>query len=128
MNNNEQEALLKEVLGENDILILKSVQAVNYKPHQYMIGARHVKHASDNFGGMLGEQTLKAVQCAHPGCAVPYEEHTYDTVAFLQLKRNCTNDEIKPLMLVMSQKIEETKCGVDGFVFVDTPEKFRINE
>ena len=107
-----------------DTLICYDVTNVNHKPHPYMVGSKHVTHASKYYGGMLGEATLKAVKCAYPNCNFSYEEHTSDKVIFLQLKDNVT----KELIQTVFDKIIETlpKKSFDGFSFIESKEKYRI--
>lgn len=102
------------------------VTRVNLKPHPYRVGARHIDHASKNHGGMLGEATLKAVPCAHPGCTLSYEEHVSDLVCFLQMKRNVYHRKAQ----VEFQKFFD-KWGdniIDGFAFVETEENYRFTD
>lgn len=90
-----------------------------------MIGPKHVHHASEHHHGMLGVETLRAVPCAHPGCRLSYDEHTCDSVAFLQLKKNLTNDEAKIILQGCEPIMKE--LHIDGFCLVETEEKFRIS-
>ena len=125
MNNEEKCTKIQEHLDKKqDLFKCLSVMDVNHKPHPYMIGSRHVVHASDNHGGMLGKTTLETVPCAHPGCNTDYDQHTSDNVAFLQHLRDGTNDEANKIMKAMVKAVGETL--VDGFTFVETKEKFRI--
>ncbi len=122
----EKAKKIRELLSEQDLYDVKDVMGVNHKPHPYMIGTAHITYASKNCGGMIGEETLKNVRCAHPHCNLPYEEHTSDTVCFLQLKRNGTNAEANVILKALVTKIGDN--FVDGFAFVESPEKYRINE
>ena len=101
-----------------------NVDTINHKPHRYMIGPKHIQHASDKHGGMLGTATLEAVHCAYPNCNSSYEEHTSDKVAFLQLKRDGenkeANDELKKIVDIMKEN------KIDGVVMVETDEQYRI--
>jgi hypothetical protein len=105
-------------------LKLMRIESVNFKPHPFMIGTKHVVHASDHCCGMLGEETMRAVPCAHPGCRSPYEAHVHDTVAMIQLTRNATNEEVQAVLKPLCADFEAD--GIDGFTFVETPDKFRI--
>lgn len=126
MNRDELEKKAKVFFEDCDIFTMLSVEHVNHDPHPYVIGPKHIAHASDKHCGMLGEETLKAIPCAHPRCQVPYDQHTSDTVMFLQLKREATNNEVaaklKELVTVVDEK------SFDGVSFVDTKEKFRITK
>jgi hypothetical protein len=74
---------------------------------------------------MLGEETLKAVPCAHPRCTISYAEHTSDRVCFLKLKRDTTNKELSEALKALVDILGEKY--LDGFSFIETEEKFRIN-
>jgi len=64
--------------------------------------------------------------CAAKGCTLTYEEHKFDTVIFLSLKRNGTNTEAKKALELI--KDDMIKDNIDGLVMVETEEKFRIDE
>ena len=113
-----------EAFGDQDIFTVKNVMAVNHKPHAFMIGTRHIKHASDNYGGMLGEETLREIPCAMKNCNVPYDEHTADDVCFLQLRRDANSDEVTKLMKKVVDTLGEQYF--DGFCFVETEAKYRV--
>ena len=132
MNDQDREAKITEVLATQDLYRCKSVDNINHNPHPYMIGPKHVVYASDNHSGRLGEDAILAGEkagkcnCAHPGCNIPYESHSKgNKVAFLQLLRNGTNDEASKVLKDLVDQLGEN--FVEGFVFVDTDEKFRIN-
>lgn len=57
-------------------------------------------------------------------CYIPFDEHTCDTVAFLQLTRNTDNIEVSTLLKNISSEIDSS--FIDGFAFVETEENFRI--
>jgi len=132
MNDQEKSDHISEKLAGQDLYICKSVMNINQHPHPYMIGTRHIVYASDNWSGMLSKEAIIAgetagkCKCAHPGCNLPYEDHLVgDKVAFLQQLRNGTNDEANKILKDLVDELGED--FVDGFSFVDTPEKFRIN-
>lgn len=124
MENSEKEQKIRENL-KGDIFILKSVENINHKPHPYTIGLKHIVYASDHQGSMLDKETCRKVRCAHPNCHVPYDEHTSDCIAFLQLTKNTTQKMAQKVLKSLADAIGE-KC-IDGFCFVETNEKFRIN-
>lgn len=111
---------------DSNLFILKSIQHVNYKPHPYVIGSKHVAYAADHYGGMLGKETLEKIPCAEKGCQLPYDEHTSDKVMFLQLKRDTTGKEAGTFLMQMEDEIKQD--GIDGFAFVETPENFKFTE
>jgi hypothetical protein len=108
-----------------DLFTVKSVTEVNHQPHQYMIGPKHITHAGDKHGGMLGLETLRAVRCAVPHCQLSYDEHKFDRVLFLQLRRHATNEEASKLLKDLAPTLEQNH--IDGVSFVETPEKFRFS-
>ena len=89
-----------------------------------MIGPKHIAYASDHHSGMLGEETLRVVKCAHPGCISSYDEHTSDKVMFFSLTRNCSNQEANDALKKLVKLLEKNK--IDGIAFVETPEEFRV--
>jgi hypothetical protein len=93
-----------------------TVDHVNFKPHPFTIGSRHVTHAADHCGGRIGDETIKAVPCAHPGCRLAYEDHTSDHVIFVKLIKNCKQDEVRECLKAVIE--ESKKDKIDGFAFV----------
>ena len=115
---------VQKILDESGLFKFLNVDTINHKPHPFMIGTRHVTHASKHHGGMLGQATLDAIPCSHPKCVLSHDAHTSDKVAFLQLTRDATNDEANDVLKQLAPIIEKEK--VNGFVFVESDEKFRI--
>jgi hypothetical protein len=128
MNKEQKEAKINELLKEQDVFVLKNIEHVNHNPHPFMIGHRHVAYASDNCSGILDKRALNHYGCAQVvkgrTCGLSYEEHTSDEVGFLQLKRNATNNEVSGILKKLVDELGEK--FIDGFAFVDTKEKFRI--
>lgn len=124
----ELKTVVDGLLADSDLFICKNVMAINHKPHRYVIGARHVTWASRNSGGMLSEAAIEraekeGVHCEYPSCRVPFKDHTYVSACFLQLKRNCTKEEAQEALQAI---VQATSPELEGIVFVETPEKFRI--
>lgn len=119
---------LNEIAGNflkgQDAFVLEEIQRVNFKPHPYTIGAKHVAYASDNNSGMLTDDVCKKIPCAHRGCNLSYEEHTSDCVAFLKLLRNVGKEEAQKILNELL--VDVLGKEVDGVAFIETPEKFRI--
>lgn len=124
MTNDQKIITITKALGDQDVFKVKDVININYNPHPFVIGAEHVAHAADHCGGMLIETTLNAIPCAHPGCNLYYKNHTSDTVCALQLLRNATKEEANIILKTIVDKIDNL---IDGFIFVETAEQFRIN-
>lgn len=117
---------MNELLAPGGLLKVLSIGEINHRPHQYIVGPKHIAHAADHHGGMLGEETLKAVHCAYPGCTASYEEHVSDKVAFLQLQRDGKDEEANTELKKIVDLMAADK--VDGFVMVETDEKYRITK
>jgi len=121
----EKEKGLQELLTDFEVV---SIDNVNHKPHAYMIGPKHVVYASDNCGGGLFKDCIERaekdnkVHCYQKNCTLTYSEHTYDTVAFLKLRRNLTSKEAQE---ELSKTVEYGKDnGIDGFLFVENEYDF----
>ena len=125
VNEDVLKARYSALLGQDLVKVL-AVRGANHKPHPFMIGPAHIKHAADNCGHMLGEATLKAVGCAHPGCTTPYEEHTWDNVLFLQLTRDCKHSELNELVKRVKLGDAMTADQLDGLAFVES--SFQIEQ
>lgn len=113
-------------LPKTDFAIIDSINSINFKPHPYTIGTRHIKEAQ-KYGGILDKRTLKDVRCAVPYCNLSYEEHTSDRVAFIKLTRDCSNNEMTHWLQKLVDKWTTVE-KVDGFIFVETIEGFRIGK
>lgn len=114
----------KKYFNDSEALRLKEIMSVNHDPHPFMIGSEHIVHADKHNNGILSKEVMEEVGCAHPGCNLSYDEHTFNTVLFIQLKRDVTNIEITNELRKMADDMLEDK--IDGFVMVETEEKFRI--
>lgn len=104
----------------------QSIDNVNHNtPHPFTIGPRHIEPASERHGWYAWRRRLQSCAlCAHPGCRMPYDQHTWNTVLFLSLKRDMTNAEANEELKAVS--VDMLADGIDGFVLVETEEKFRI--
>lgn len=118
--------LINEVLAVNKVFITLNIMNINHKPHQFMIGPKHITYASDNYCGILGIDTLKVVPCAYPKCNMMYHEHTSNKAIFLQLQKNTTNQEASNEMVGIKEILEANK--IDSVVLVDTKEKFKVSK
>jgi hypothetical protein len=96
---------------------LRMVAHCNFKPHPFVVGLRHVAHAADKCGGWLGEATLAAVPCAHPGCGKMHAAHTSDLVAFVEIDRDCTNKEAAAALFALKGDLEAVDAV--GFAFIE---------
>ncbi len=113
-------------LPKSDFAFVDSITNINFKPHPYTIGPKHVE-AAQKYGGILDEEVIKEIKCAVPHCQLSYGQHTSDRVAFVKLTRNCSNEEMQEwLKDLVNNWIPTQKPKIDGFGFVETEEKFRI--
>lgn len=118
-----------EGLLKDGPFIVKSITGVNHRPHPYVIGPRHIGWASDHWNGMLGKAAIKDFEahgghCAHPNCTLPLDQHTYDTVLFLSLKKDVLKEDARDILAPVGEQMQKDK--IDGLCFVETPEKYRI--
>jgi hypothetical protein len=111
------------IVAATSVFKLHDITQINHKPHTFMVGPRHVAHASDHCGGKLGEETMKAVTCAHPGCGMPYEAHTSDRVMALKLVTNASNEEAQQALKDIVAATEH-EYHIDGFVFIKSEFNF----
>lgn len=126
MDKKEKLEKINSLLKVNGLFIGLSMDNINHKPHNYTIGSEHVKYAAEKHGGMLGEETCRKVRCARPNCNVPYDDHTSDEICFLKLTRSITNEEAKTELKNLVDTLGEK--FLDGFSFIETPEKFRMGD
>jgi len=142
MTNKEKEKKITEALNKQDVFLVKSVDDINHKPHPYCITEKHleyndsmylgdeqIKKMESTHGDMCGmysngKETINKYRYGYTRCNVPYGEHTSDNVCFLQLKRNTTNAEANVILKQLVDDVGEK--FVDGFAFVETEDKFRI--
>jgi hypothetical protein len=101
---------------------------VNIRPHPFVVGPNHVTYAVDNNSGRLDESVMNKIPCAE--CNRPYSEHQFDTVAVVKLKRDCKAKELQDFLGALPRttdgKAVVADIVIDGFVFAETEEKFRI--
>lgn len=118
MKKEDLEAKYKEMIESSGVLILHDAKLeINHRPHPFTIGPKHVAHAADHHCGKLGDETVKAIPCAHRNCGMAYEEHTHDTVMAIMLARDATQDEVREILIqVVDAGLEED--GIDGVIFV----------
>lgn len=120
MGNEKLEKKYRPSMESSGVLVLRDVITVNHKPHPFMVGPKHVAHASDHCGGMLGEETLNKIPCSARGCGMPYKDHTYDTVIAVSLARDCIQADIQSTLEEFCKEndaaIKHDK--IDGFIFV----------
>ena len=122
----EIKKLLQEKLAPE--FTVMSIDTINHKPHPYCITPQHLKHNPHSI--YLGEEQIQQMEstrgsmCGVPGCNLKYDKHTSDKVCALQLTRNLTQKEAQDKLKSVLDILSENK--IDGFMFVDTPEKFRI--
>jgi len=98
-------------------------------PHPYCIGSRHVTHAADHFGGMLGQDAIESaekqgIRCCTKGCNLSYAEHEQALLVAckeeLQIDGK-TNPELNKWLLTVKNKIGPTGKYA-GFAFISYKE------
>lgn len=147
MKKSEKVEQLQEIL--KDLFIVVGIDPLNFRVngepgHPFTIGPEHVAYAHDHHNGIMDESVCEKIPCKarslHPRfrkilvpgeskggiCNQPRSAHAHDTVVFLKLKRDTTKSEAGELMLKAEVFFKEN--DIDGFIFVETPEKFRIAE
>ena len=126
MSDKELKEKYEKIFKDDEVFSFKDLMNVNQQPHTFMIGPKHVTHAADNHGGMLGKETTNKIPCAMKGCDLMYDDHTKgDKVLFLQLKRDATNDEANEIIQPLAEGLKAD--GIDGLTFIETEEKYRIS-
>jgi hypothetical protein len=95
-------------------------------PHAYCIGTRHVTFAADKFGGMLGNEAIRAgekkgIRCEVKGCNLTFEQHEKALLiackAELKDKDGQANPELHAYLLACKENCE--KDGFVGFAFIE---------
>jgi hypothetical protein len=98
-------------------------------PHPYTIGPKHVAHAADHHGGILGQHAIETgerngIRCQHRGCTLSYAEHKQALLvecnAPLQVEENgekVTAPELRAYLMKCKPLCEEDKY--EGFAFLD---------
>jgi len=108
-----------------DEFTVKDIMGVNHQPHPYTIGAKHVAAAAGR-GGVLSEDICDEMTCAVPGCDLTAKDHTCDMACFLQQRKSMRQSVAKASLQRIVDIVAERGETVDGFTFVETPEKFRF--
>jgi len=119
--------LWKEMIEKNKFLKFKDIIAANFDPHPVMISPTHIEYANNHNGGIIDESVLKEIGCKHVGgCNIPFDEHRHDNILLLQLRDNCTKEDITEHISSLKSDMKSDK--ITGLTFVDTPEEYRIKE
>ncbi len=99
--------------------------------HGYMIGAKHVAHASDKFGGALSDESIRdgekaGIMCAHCHGQMSYDEHKSVLLIAIDSPKelNELKDKIHPYLLKIKPMAEED--GYAGFAFMQRKEWLRV--
>jgi hypothetical protein len=113
---------------DTTVLKIKDIHGVNFDPHPYVIGNTHITRNKSMY---LGSDQIREMEREHgpmcyykssrrgsPRCSVPYDDHKSDTVAFVELQKDVTSDEVGTELMKLKDKFEEEK--IDGFAFIDT--------
>lgn len=115
---------------EVDGFKVHDITTINHKPHPFVIGPKHVAFCADNYGGMLGDACTNDERfpaCSAPGCYLTMREHTSNKVMAVMLTKNLSQEEAQQsLKRYVDAGMEDD--GIEGFVFIESPEEFRIEE
>lgn len=96
-------------------------------PHPYCITNWHVAEAADHWGGMLGEEAIKAAEqkgaccdiCRHRGPILKFEQHENQVTLFIRILAGIRNlNEIDGLhKYLFENKATFEGLGIQGFAF-----------
>ena len=105
--------------GESERGNFKVIDTIGV-PHPYMITDKHVVHASDYYGGRLGERAIKSgeelgIICGVPGCNLSWEEHKQ--ALLVECKKDLDCQELRDYLKSIVDEVEEN--GYVGFTFLD---------
>lgn len=123
------------------LFTVDAVHSCNFKVdglqgHPFTIGPEHVTHASDHCEGILGQETIDVIPCAHEDhppryghirptkCGRPAHTHTHDIVLFVKLVRNLGNKEAADALFAI--KPDMIADGVAGVGFLNMGKGFDI--
>jgi hypothetical protein len=113
-----------------DLQKIKKVQL----PHPYCITPRHVGVASDDFGGMLGEDAIRAAEkegaycdicvelsSSHGDKVLRYDEHESRLSLYIRVPNNRANlNDIPGLHeYLFKNKAAFEAAGINGFAFAN---------
>ena len=116
MNNEELTQLATKAFEAYPKIKVFAVYDVNHRPHAFTIGPKAVAEAHDNHSGMLTEEVVNKVGCEFPGgCDLSYEEHTHDTVCFLEFLEDISEAELNEALQAATPSLEKY---TDGYGFV----------
>jgi hypothetical protein len=93
-------------------------------PHPYCIGTKHVVHASDHFGGMLGDEVIRSLEklrgpsCEVRGCNLPYDQHEQALLVAVNSWKSLQELESELRAYLLSIKEQCEAEGYVGFAFV----------
>lgn len=93
--------------------------------HPFVVGSKHIEHASKYHSNRLGEATVNAVPCAE--CGLDYAAHISDRVMFFQLTRHATQQELTDWAQNVQLEAYFAEHSIDGLAFMETPENYRFS-
>lgn len=110
---------------------IKGIKKVRI-PHPYCITPKHVSHASNHYGGILGKDTIidaekhgakcdtcKKANKKHGSPILTFEEHIASKTLFIEVPQNKDLNNVKglPEYLMKIKPIAES-LHIDGFAFL----------
>lgn len=124
MNKEQLLTIFSNILSEKNILRSRGFDEQNYKPHQFVVGAKHTIAADKENNGILTEEILERIPCEHIGCNMKYEEHTSDKTLILQLTRDASSLEVNEELIKIKQSLVDYK--IKSVAFADTEEGYKF--
>jgi len=123
MNKEDIITQISDILKESGVLRVGGIKEENFKPHQFRVGAKHIKAADEENEGVLTEEICQRIRCEQPYCNLKYEEHTADKELVLQLARDVTETEVKGELAKLAGAIK--RCGIKQIAFAESAEDFK---
>lgn len=108
----------KGLVNATDMFVFRSITAVNYTPHPFVLGPAHEDLAKE-FPDCTPEEIAAKRRCYHPECNLPYAAHTFDRIIALSLTRDINQAECSATLEGIAAAGFE-KDGIEGYVFIDS--------
>lgn len=132
MDDKEKLEKVQDLLKDQDLFTALSIERVNHKPHPFCIGPEHIERYALNtqkgcamYVDSTGRYTNGYKKGFHK-CGLPLAAHTSECVCFLQLNRHAKKAEAQYILQDLVERLGDS--GIDGYAFVETPEKYRIGD
>ena len=135
-----KEEFIKLINEKYDIIDAKKFDNINHKPHPYCLTPKHIddryvyineatireqeKAAGHGLCGMYvnGDKCYNEYKAGYTRCTLTHDEHTYNTVIWIQQIKSCTLDNINEVLNNIINLAKEHELKFDGFAFITPPE------